>query len=34
MAAGDILEAGRLMTTAYGCDDGVTQWWANRWQRS
>jgi hypothetical protein len=34
IAAGDVLEAGRLMTSAYGCDGEVTQWWANRWQRS
>ncbi|MEY2461565.1 MAG: hypothetical protein QOG30_3395 [Acidimicrobiaceae bacterium] len=34
IAAGDVLEAGRLMTSAYGCDGDVTQWWANRWQRS
>jgi N-6 DNA methylase len=34
LAAGELLEVGSLMTTAYGCDDGVTRWWANRWQPS
>jgi hypothetical protein len=34
MAEGQLLEAGELMTAAYGCDDDVTQWWANRWQPS
>jgi hypothetical protein len=32
LLAGDLLGAGRLMTTAYGCDDDVFEWWANRWQ--
>jgi hypothetical protein len=32
LAAGDLLAAGGLMTTAYGADDAVTEWWANRWQ--
>ena len=34
LQAQDDLEAARLMTTAYGCDDAVTQWWANRWQHA
>jgi hypothetical protein len=34
IAAGEVLEAGSLMTMAYGCDADVTQWWANRWQPS
>jgi hypothetical protein len=34
MAAGDVLEAGRLMTAAYGCGPDVTEWWANRWRPS
>lgn len=32
--AGDLMEAGRHMTKAYGCGADVLQWWANRWQRS
>lgn len=34
LASGDVLEAGRLMTAAYGCSPDVTQWWTNRWQPS
>ena len=34
MAAGELLEAGALMTAAYGCEADVTEWWANRWQTS
>jgi hypothetical protein len=34
MAAGELLQAGALMSAAYGCDADVTQWWANRWQGS
>jgi hypothetical protein len=32
IAAGEVLEAGTLMTAAYGCEADVTDWWANRWQ--
>jgi hypothetical protein len=32
LAAGEVLEAGTLMTAAYGCEADVTDWWANRWQ--
>ena len=34
VAAGEVLEAGTLMSAAYGCGPEVTQWWANRWQPS
>ena len=32
--AGDVLETGRCMTKAYGCDTDVLDWWANRWQHA
>ncbi|MEY2452680.1 MAG: hypothetical protein QOD92_2254 [Acidimicrobiaceae bacterium] len=34
LAAGEVLDAGLLMTGAYGCTPDVMQWWANRWQPS
>jgi hypothetical protein len=34
LAAGDLREAGRLMTAAYGCEPDVLDWWTNRWRPS
>ncbi|MEY2421192.1 MAG: hypothetical protein QOI95_1259 [Acidimicrobiaceae bacterium] len=34
LRAGDLLDAGRLMTEAYGCESDVFDWWANRWRPS
>lgn len=30
LQAGDLLDAGRWMSKAYGCDDDVFEWWARR----
>jgi hypothetical protein len=34
LRAGDLMEAGRVMTEAYGCNADVMAWWANRWRHA